>query len=218
MNEPRSALSATGRLWRLLPGVALALLAAGTIAAMVIVHDDAGRRHATIPAGTTMLAALDRTVSTKEDRVGDEIQLEITEPVRIDGDTVVPAGAVLHGEVTYAKGGGRIAGAPALTMRFTTLDADGEEYRIETQPFRVRGKSDALESAGEIGGGAVAGGILGGILGGGSGAAKGAVAGAALGTGVAIATDGDEIILPLGATLRIELTAPLAVTYRAPSD
>jgi hypothetical protein len=197
----------------LLPGV-FTVLAAGTIAAMVVTGDNGARQEATLPAGTVIIAALDRTVSTRDTRVGDAIELETTEPVHLSDERVVPAGARIYGEVTHAKGGGRIAGAPELTLRFTELEADGERYRMDTQPFRIRGKNDALESAATIGGGAVAGGILGGVLGGGSGAVKGAVAGAAIGTGVAIATDGDDLVLPTGVKLKVALSAPLTVTYR----
>jgi hypothetical protein len=142
------------------------------------------------------------------------VQLETTEPVSLGPDIVIPVGAMVRGEVTHAKGGGRIAGAPELTLRFTELESGGERYRIDAEPFRVRGKSDGVESAAEIGGGAVAGGILGGVLGGGGGAVKGALAGAAIGTGVAIATDGDDLVLPAGTRLKIALAAPLTVTYR----
>ncbi|HEX9633750.1 MAG TPA: hypothetical protein VGA02_14910 [Gemmatimonadales bacterium] len=201
----------------LLPGV-FTVLAASTIAAMVITSDSAPRREATLPAGTVLIAALDRSVSTKESRIGDAVRLETTEPVRLADEAVVPAGAVILGEVTHSQDGGRIAGAPELTLRFTELEADGERYRMDARPFRIRGKNDALESAAQIGGGAVAGGILGGVLGGGGGAVKGAVAGAAIGTGVAIATDGDDLVLPAGVKLKVELAAPLALTYRPATD
>jgi hypothetical protein len=144
----------------LLPGV-FTVLAASTIAAMVITSDSAPRREATLPAGTVLIAALDRSVSTKESRIGDAVRLETTEPVRLADEAVVPAGAVILGEVTHSQDGGRIAGAPELTLRFTELEADGERYRMDARPFRIRGKNDALESAAQIGGGAVAGGIPG---------------------------------------------------------
>jgi len=197
----------------LLPVVYL-LLGGGAIAAMVVTTGDDVTREATVPSGTVLVAALDHTVSTEVSAVGETVRLETTQPVSLGPDTVIPAGAVVRGEVTHSKGGGRIAGAPELTLRFTELEADGERYRIDSQPFRIRGKSDAVESAAEIGGGAVAGGILGGVLGGGSGAVGGAVAGAAIGTGVAIATDGDDLVLPAGTRLKIALAAPLTVTYR----
>jgi uncharacterized protein YcfJ len=78
----------------------------------------------------------------------------------------------------------------------------------------VTGKSDVRETAAEIGGGALAGGILGGVLGGGSGVAKGAVAGAVLGTGVAVATKGDQLVLPAGQRIKVHLNEALSVQYR----
>ena len=197
----------------LLPAVLL-LIGGGAIAAMVSTTGTGDTREATVPPGTVFVAALDRTVSTKVSAVGERVQLETTEPVSLGPDIVIPVGAMVRGEVTHAKGGGRIAGAPELTLRFTELESDGERYRIDAEPFRVRGKSDGVESAAEIGGGAVAGGILGGVLGGGGGAVKGALAGAAIGTGVAIVTDGDDLVLPAGTRLKIALAAPLTVTYR----
>ena len=79
-------------------------------------------------------------------------------------------------------------------------------------PLRLEGKGDAKESAIEIGGGAVAGGILGGILGGKDDIAKGAAAGAVVGTGVAVATKGDQIVLPAGQKIQVTLDAPVRVS------
>lgn len=209
----RSAIAGVRWSGVVLPG-AFVVLAAGAVAAAVITGGDDDRREATLPAGTVIVAALDHTVSTRNSDVGDAVRLETVEPIRLDDETVLPAGGVIHGEVTHTRGGGRISGAPELTLRFTELEVDGERHRIEAQPFRIRGKSDAGESAAQIGGGAVAGGILGGVLGGGSGALKGAVAGAAIGTGVAIATDGDELTLPAGVRLNVTLAGPVTVAYR----
>ena len=103
---------------------------------------------------------------------------------------------VIRGEVSHSKGGGRIAGAPELTLRFREIVVDGRSYDIEADPFRVRGKDDVNESVGEIGGGAVVGGVVGALAGG--NALKGAAVGAVLGTGVAVATKGHQIVLPCG--------------------
>jgi hypothetical protein len=193
----------------LLPGAFV--VAVATVVGATIFAGGDDKVEVTVPAGTVLIAALDHTVSTKSSEVGTEVRLETVEATRLDGDAVLPAGTVISGEVTHSHGGGRVAGAPELTLRFTELEVDGETYRIEAQPFRVKGKSDALESAAEIGGGAVVGGVVGGVIGGGSGALKGAVVGGAIGTGVAIATDGDDLTLPAGQKLRIRLTEPVTV-------
>jgi len=201
------------RLMNVVLPVAFVLAAATVVGATIFAGGD-DTIEATLPAGSVLIAALDHTVSTRSSEVGHEVRLETVEAIRLDQDAVLPAGAVIRGEVTHTKGGGRVAGAPELTLRFTELEVDGETYRIEAQPFRVRGKNDALESAAEIGGGAVVGGVVGGVLGGGSGALKGAVVGGAIGTGVAIATDGDDLTLPVGQQLRIRLAEPVTVAVK----
>jgi outer membrane lipoprotein SlyB len=120
----------------------------------------------------------------------------------------------VHGTVSEAKGGGRIAGAPELTLHFTEVELDGESYPIVAESFHVQGRNDAGKSAAEIGGGAVAGGILGRVVGGKGGTLPGAVVGAAIGTGVAMQSEGDQLVLHTGQLLRVRLTAPATVKYR----
>lgn len=170
----------------------------------------------TLVAGTSFTAALQNTIDTGSNKVGDRIALRTLEPVRVNEATVVPAGATIHGEMTHVEGAGRIAGAAELTLRFTELTmTDGTSYAISCEPFRLKGKSDAGESAKEIGGGAVAGGIVGGVLGGKKDIVKGAAVGAVIGTGVAVATKGDQIVLPAGQKLKVTLDAPVAIKLKA---
>jgi len=198
--------------------VALPALVGVAVISAVVFGRARGRREATIPAGVTLVAALERGISTERSRVGDNITLRTTAPIRLDANEVIPEGVVIRGEVTQAKGGGRVAGAPELALRFTDLEVDGERHTISADPFRVRGKNDAAQSAAAIGGGAVAGGILGRVIGGRGGTVKGAVVGAAIGTGVAVATEGDQLVLPAGQKLRIRLSAPVTITYRPQAD
>jgi hypothetical protein len=197
--------------WRLGLPAALLVLTAGAVTA-AIMHDRGETRVVTLTAGTMMVGALEHSVSTEVSHVGDQVQLQTVEPVSLDGETIIPKGSTIRGEVTGAKRSGRVACAPELTLRFTELESGGATYRIDAVPFRVRGTNDAAQSAEEAGGGAVAGGVLGAVLGGGGGAVKGAVLGAAIGTGVAIATPGDQLTLPKGQHLRIRLAAPVNVS------
>jgi len=176
---------------------------------MVLTRSDI--REATIPSGTRIVGKLEGTVSTKQNEVGDRVRITSTEPIKVGEDEAIPEGVRLEGEVTHLEGGGRIAGAPELTIRFHQLELDGRTYPISADPFRIRGKSDAAESAAEIGGGAVVGGVVGAIAG---SAVKGAVIGAVLGTGVAVATEGGQIVLPAGTRLRIGLNDPVTVRYK----
>jgi hypothetical protein len=163
---------------------------------------------------TTFVGSLEQTIDTGKNKVGDKISLRTTEPVRAGESIVVPAGATIRGEVTHIDPAGRIAGGAELTLRFTELvTADGTSYPISCDPFRLKGKGQAKESALEIGGGAVAGGVLGKVIGGSGGdVAKGAAAGAVIGTGVAIATKGKQIVLPVGQKLEVKTNEPVTIT------
>lgn len=169
----------------------------------------------TILSGTTIVAALQNTIDTGSNHAGDKISLRTLGDVRVNEMSVIPSGATINGEVTHAEGVGRIKGGAELTLRFTELVMpDGKSYAISAEPFRVQGKSEGKSSALQIGGGAVAGGVLGGLLGGKDDIAKGAVAGAVIGTGVAIATKGDQIVLPAGQKMKVTLNAPVTVVTK----
>lgn len=169
----------------------------------------------TLLSGTTFVAALQNTINTGENKVGDKVALRTLEDVRVNEMTVVPSGATINGEVTHVEGAGRLGGGAELTLRFTELVMpDGKSYAISATPFRVQGKGDTKESVLEIGGGAVAGGIVGGVLGGKDDIAKGAAAGAIIGTGVAIATKGDQIVLPAGQKMKVTLDGSVTVTTK----
>ncbi len=194
-----------------------ALVGVGLVSAVVLGRGRA-MRTATIPAGTALVAALEQDVSTEQNHPGDPVNLRTVEPIPLGHGEAIPPGVTIHGTVTEAKGGGRIAGAPRLGLRFTDLEVDGARLSISAEPFHLSGKSDAGKSAVQIGGGAVAGAVLGRIVGGKGGTAKGAVVGAAAGTGVAVATPGGHLVLAAGQRLHIRLDGPVTVAYQPRED
>ncbi len=175
----------------------------------------AQNQQVTLGAGTDFTAALQTTVATDKNNVGDRISLRTVAPVGVSGQTIVPAGSTINAEVTHVEAAGRVKGGAELTLRFVELvTPDGRSYPISCEPFRVVGEGDGRESAKEIGGGAVGGAIVGGILGGKDGALKGAAVGGVLGTGVAVATKGDQIVLPAGQQMKVSLATPVAINVR----
>jgi len=191
----------------------LVIAATGLLAAAVVSRTET--RELVLPSGTRIVGALEQTVSTKRNSIGDRITITSQGPVTVGQEGTLPTGVAMSGEVTHIKGGGRLTGAPELTIRFNRMEVDGREYSIDAVPFRVRGRSSTGETAAEIGGGAVVGGVVGAIAG---SAVKGAVIGAVLGTGVAVATEGDQIVLPAGRRLRVQLTEPVTVKYKPQSQ
>src|SRR5262245_13288311 len=111
---------------------ALIVAAVGVVAAAVVSRS--GTREGVIPAGTRIVAALRNGVSTEHNRTGDRITLTTRAPIELAEGGTLPEGAELEGEVSYAKGGGRIAGAPELTLRFTRLTVDGRSYPLLADP------------------------------------------------------------------------------------
>src|SRR5262245_56152257 len=111
---------------RMLIGVAA--VAGVGIAGAAIVKAGDNDREATLPSGTLIVGTLGQTVSTKNAEPGNVVVITTNAPLKLGEKVTIPAGMELQGQVTYAKGGGRIAGAPELTMRFTRLDVDGNRY------------------------------------------------------------------------------------------
>ena len=169
----------------------------------------------TLIAGTEFVGSLQNTIDTGKNKVGENISIRTLEPVRVNAMDVVPAGATINGEITHIDPAGRVAGGAELTLRFTELVLpDGKSYAISCDPFRLTGKGEGKSSALQIGGGAAAGALIGGLVGGKDDIAKGAAAGAIVGTGVAVATKGDQIVLPAGQKMKVALNAPLTVVTK----
>ena len=197
----------TGRSRWIVGGLLIA--AAGVLTARAVSR--AGLHEGTIPAGTRLVGALGSGISTERHKAGTRVTLTTTAPIALGEGETIPEGATIRGEVTHSEGGGRIAGAPELTLRFHELSIAGRDYPILAEPWRVRGKNDAGQSAALIGGGAVVGGVVGAVAG---KTVEGVVVGAVLGTGVAVATKGNQIVLPAGQRLRVTLTQPVTVRYK----
>ena len=167
----------------------------------------------TLPAGTRLTGVLQEKISTKENQVGDQVELRTTESFQV-GYATMPAGLVLRGRITEARSGGSVKTRAKLAFRITQLEAEGRTYRVVTEPFEVRGKSESSNSLKKVIGGAVAGGVVGAVAG---DASKGVLIGAALGTGVAVATDGGNIVLAQGQPIAVRLAEPVTIRPRAPA-
>lgn len=176
------------------------------------------KQPAVMAAGTTLAVVLQNTVDSGKAQIGERVTLHTTVPIQVTEDVVVPAGSLVHGTVTHVKAAGRMKGGAELTLRFNEIALlNGKSHEIECAPVRLVSKGDGKETAAEIGGGAAAGGLFAGVVGGKDDILKGVAVGAAVGTGVAVATKGQQIVLPAGKSLDIRLTAPLVLTPRTTS-
>ncbi len=168
-------------------------------------------RYITIPAGTTLPLELTTAVSSGTAQVETPVSARLRRAVSVDGTTVIPAGSVVHGEVSAVDRAGRVQGRSRLALRFTSVVIDGRRESLRTNPVSFEGEATKSEDATKIGAGAGIGAAIGGLLGGGSGAAKGAVIGGAAGTGTVLATRGKEVELAAGANLDPTLASAVEV-------
>ena len=171
-------------------------------------------RVVTIPAGTTLPLELTTAVSSATAQVEAPVSARLRRAVTIDGTTALPAGTVVHGEVSEVERAGRVQGRSRLALRFTSVVIDGRRESLRTNPVAFEGEATKSEDATKIGAGAGIGAAIGGILGGGSGAAKGAVIGGAAGTGAVLATRGKEVELAAGADLNPTLASAVDVEVK----
>jgi hypothetical protein len=160
-----------------------------------------------VPVGAEFDVRLQSSLSSATAQVEDRFDATTLVDLRDDrGKVLVPAGSTMRGIISSVDKATRTQRTGRLTVAFDRVTINGRSY-----PMRAT-VTQALESEGikgekeKIGIGAGAGAILGAILGG----AKGALAGILIGGGGTIAaTEGKDVDLPAGTTLRVRLDSPL---------
>ncbi|MGC4083261.1 MAG: hypothetical protein QM736_14420 [Vicinamibacterales bacterium] len=167
----------------------------------------------TIPAGTSLVLALDTPVASNRSRVEEPVRAHVTRSVTVGERTVIPTGSLVSGHVTAAEAAGKVKGLAHIALRFSDLSRvdDPAHYAIETSSVSRTARATKRKDAVKVGGGALGGAIVGGIIGGKKGAAIGTAAGAGAGGAVVMSTRGEEVRLGKGAAITIKLSQPLTI-------
>jgi len=168
-------------------------------------------REVTIPAGTALALELQTAVASDKSRPEDAVRAKLSQPVVVDGMTVLPAGAIVNGSVLEAKQSGRVSGRASVSFRFDRLRSGDETYDIVTTRIAREAAATKGEDAKKIGIGAGAGAVVGAIAGGKKGLAVGSIVGAGAGTGVVLATRGEEVRLGPGAKVKTTFVEPITI-------
>jgi hypothetical protein len=164
-----------------------------------------------IPAGKVLTVTVDQDISTKTNTSGDAFAASLAEPVTVDGQNVIPAGAHATGTVVQAKAAGHLKGGALLELRLDSISLDGQKYSVDTSEFEEAGKGRGKRTAIGGGGGAAFGAIVGALAGGGKGAAIGALAGGGAGTAGAAYTGKRDITIPAESRLHFRLRNSLTI-------
>ncbi len=175
-----------------------------------------------VPAGTALVVRLDTTLATFSNRVGDPFQGKVTQPVVVNGATVIPVGSTVEGRVSKVSEPRRISGRPTIgILPEAVILPSGERYFLDAtltdtnirgtdvnQEGQFKGLSHDRRDTLEAGGGTAGGMLIGGLIGGGPGILIGGAIGAGSATAHWLATH-RSAILPAGTELTMELNRPM---------
>jgi hypothetical protein len=165
----------------------------------------------TIPAGTKLHIVLIDALSTDRNHPGDRFSASLSQPVIVDGETVLPERTKVNGRVTDVARSGRVKGRASIRLVLTGVVRNGKRFEISTKPFVEVAQSTKKRDGAIIGGGTGIGALIGGIAGGGKGALIGAAIGAGGGTGTVLATRGKELQYPSETRMTFTLSSSLVL-------
>ena len=172
----------------------------------------ASRAMATVPQGTFIEIALNSSLNSGGNNVGDDFTARVTEPVVVGDRVVIPAGSTVRGTVQAVTPAKRGAGNASMTLAFQRIDLPGGYSTNMIASLSERSASKKKRNAGIIGGSAAGGALLGRILGKDTkGAVVGSIVGGAIGTGVVLSKEGAQVNLPAGTELAIQLDSSMQV-------
>ena len=168
-------------------------------------------REVTIPAGTPLPIVVDTGIASNTSRLEQPVRAHLSRDVRIDNQTVLPAGSELYGSVTAVRRPGKVKGRSYIAVRFDTLVPQGsnERYRVDTGRISRTGRATKKKDALKIGVPAAGGAAIGALVGGKKGALIGGGVGGGAGTGVVLSTRGEEVGIRRGASLTLRLAEPV---------
>jgi hypothetical protein len=168
----------------------------------------------TVPEHTPIHITLDQAVSSDQNISGDHFQATVTEPVDVNGKTVIPQGAHVEGLIVDARKSGRLMGRAQLRMVLDAVQVDGKTYDLRTGAALRTGGNHKKRNFAWIGGGAAGGALIGAVAGAGEGALIGGPVGAGAGTAVAYFTGKRNIHLRPETPLTFRLEQPVIIDVK----
>jgi len=201
-----------------LVGFATLLLLVGSVCAQT-----------SLPTGTALKMKMETTLTTFSNKAGDPFSARVTEPVVLDGKTVIPIGTTVEGRVTKTSEPRRVAGKPTIaifpenlvlpngdrfTLNATLVDTNQRHGTDVNSEGQLKGTGHDGKDLTQIGMGTGGGMLVGGLIGGG----KGLLIGGAIGATVTITHwlgKHRSAELPAGTELVMELSRPMVMNPNA---
>ena len=171
--------------------------------------------YVTVPAGSPLQVRLDHAASTDGNRAGDRFTGSLTQPVHVNGRTVIPTGARVQGVVTNSASSGRLKGRALLSLALNRIEWGGQSYQIQTSAYSRSSAAHKKRNWTLIGGGSGVGALIGGLAGGGSGALIGGGTGAAAGVAGAALTGRRQVRIPAESIISVKTRQPLTIKLKS---
>jgi len=168
----------------------------------------------TVPEGTPIHVTLDQAIASDQSRPGDHFEVTVSEPVIIDGKTVIPQGTYAEGIVVDAHQSGRLKGRARLQLALESVSMNGQNYGMRTSSSWRSGRDHKKRNWAWIGGGAGGGALIGALAGGGKGALIGGPVGAGAGVMAAYFTGKKDIHLRPETPLTFKLADPVTIPVK----
>jgi len=179
-----------------------------------------------LPTGTAVKMKLSNTLSTFGSKTGDPFSARVTEPVVLDGKTVIPVGTTVEGRVTKVSEPRRVAGKPTIgvfpedvvlpngdrfTFNATLVDTSARHGTDVNTEGQFKGEGHDATDLTQIGMGTGGGMLIGGLISGGKGLLIGGAVGATV-TDVHWLGKHRSATLPAGTELVMELNRPMVMS------
>ena len=166
-----------------------------------------------VSRGTTLPIRINQHISVKTSRAGDRFTGEMVRDIAAEGSdrVAIPRGTPVSGVIDAAHRRGHFKGRSILELRLTSMEMNGQRYRLDTSDNVRTKKGKGKRSAAFIGGGAGLGMLVGGLASGGVGLLVGGLAGAGAGTAIGGLTGNRDIEIPSESVVNFRLADDLVV-------
>jgi hypothetical protein len=200
-------------------------LASLSLPLVILIASFAGAQPA-LPTGTAVKMKLETTLATFSSKAGDPFSARVTEPLVMDGKTVIPIGTTVEGRVTKTNEPRRIAGKPTIAIfpenlvlpngdRFmlsaSLVDTNAGRGSDVNSEGQFKGDGHDAKDLTEIGMGTGGGMLIGALAGGGKGFLIGGMIGATV-TVTHWLGKHRSATLPAGTELVMELNRPMTMS------
>jgi hypothetical protein len=103
-----------------------------------------------VPAGTEIQVRLKTKVSTQSSKLKDKVEAVVIAPVMVDGQFVIPAGAIVRGTVEKVAQSTKTDERSSLTLAFTELETEGVKTKVTAQVSAVDNARESIDDQGQL--------------------------------------------------------------------